>query len=101
MGRPKKLTPTVEKAPPRLPGSVDLLPEQHLSWDVFLEKMVNLAHTFGYARIDTPVLEDASLFGFWSQGSDKLIAFNDSKNHLVAMKPTNIFSLARAYLEYH
>jgi histidyl-tRNA synthetase len=101
MGRPKKLTPIIEKAPPRLAGSVDLLPEQHLSWDVFLEKMINLAHTFGYSRIDTPMLEDARLFNFWSQGTDQLIAFNDAKNHSIAVKPTNIFSLARAYLEYH
>ncbi len=101
MGRPKKLTPTVEKAPPRLPGALDLLPEQIVSWDVFLEKLVSLAHTFGYAKIETPILEDAKLFSFWSQGSDQLITLNDTKNNLIAVKPTNIFSLARCYLEYH
>jgi histidyl-tRNA synthetase len=101
MGRPKKLTPTIEKAPPRLPGSIDLLPEQHLSWDVFLEKLVNLAHTFSFSRIDTPMLEDSRLFSFWSASSDQLVMFSDEKNNSVAMKPTNIFSLARIYLEYH
>ncbi|MBX4191755.1 MAG: ATP phosphoribosyltransferase regulatory subunit [Candidatus Doudnabacteria bacterium] len=101
MGRPKKLTPTVEKAPPRLAGAVDLLPEQHLSLDMFLEKLTDLAHNFSYAKVDTPILEDASLFSFWSQGADQLISFNDAKNNLVALKPTNIFSLARAYLEHH
>jgi histidyl-tRNA synthetase len=101
MGRPKKLTPTVEKAPPRLPGATDLLPEQHLSLDMFLEKLTTLAHTFSYAKVDTPILEDASLFGFWSQGTDQLISFNDAKNNTIAVKPTNIFSLARAYLEHH
>jgi histidyl-tRNA synthetase len=101
MGRPKKLTPTVEKAPPRLPGAMDLLPEQYLSLDVFLEKLVTLAHTFGYAKVETPILEDARLFSFWSQGTDQLITFNDPKNNLVAVKPTNIFSLARIYLEHH
>src|SRR6185436_12970599 len=101
MGRPKKLTPTVEKAPPRLPGTFDVLPEQHLSWDVFLEKFTTLAHTFGYSKIDTPMFEDARLFGFWSHGSDQLISFNDAKNSLLAAKPTNNFSLARCYLEYH
>ncbi len=100
MGRPKKLTPTVEKAPPRLSGFVDLLPEQHLPWGVFLEKLISLAHTFGYAKIETPIVEDARLFSFWSQGSDQLISFNDPKSNLAAIKPTNIFSLVRAYLEY-
>ncbi len=101
MGRPKKLTPTVEKAPPRLPSAVDLLPEQHVSWDVFMDKLVSLAHTFGYSKLDTPMIEDARLFSFWSQTSDQLISFNDAKNNLVALKPTNIFSLARVYLEHH
>jgi histidyl-tRNA synthetase len=101
MGRPKKLTPAVEKAPPRLAGSIDLLPEVHLSWDVVLEKLSNLAHTFGYAKIETPVFEDARLFSFWSSGSDQLVSFTDAKENIIAAKPTNIFSLARAYLEYH
>lgn len=101
MGRPKKLTPQVEKAPPHLPGAVDLLPEQHLSWDAFLEKFFSLSHNFGYGRIDTPMFEDSSLFSFWSQGSDELLMVSDSKNVSVAAKPANIFGLARAYLEHH
>src|SRR3989344_3603809 len=100
MGRPKKLTPSVEKAPPRLPGALDLLPEQHLSWDVFLEKMSSLAHTFGYSKIHTPMFEDAKLFRFWSHQTDQLLSFHDSKNNLISAKPTNIFSLIRCFLEY-
>ena len=42
MGRPKKATPTIEKAPSRLPGSIDLSPEHHVSWDVFVEKFNQL-----------------------------------------------------------
>lgn len=101
MGRPKKITPAVEKAPPRLAGAVDLLPEAHLSWDMFLEKLTSLAHTFGYAKIDTPVFEDARLYSFWRQGSDQLFTHPDAKNNIIAAKPTNIFSLGRVYLEYH
>src|SRR3989344_4455792 len=99
MGRPKKLTPQVEKAPPRLAGLMDLLPEQHASWDVFMEKLVSLAHTFSYAKITTPLFEDSRLFRFWSQASDQLLVFQDGKNNL-AVKPSNIFSLARVYLEH-
>ncbi|HYC79444.1 MAG TPA: hypothetical protein VEC17_00265, partial [Candidatus Binatia bacterium] len=67
MGRPKKITPTVEKAPARLPGTYDLLPEQHLGFDFFLDKFLNLAHTFGYSRIETPLFEDSRLFKQWEQ----------------------------------
>lgn len=101
MGRPRKLTPMVEKAPPRLAGSRDLLPEHHLSWDVFLEKLTALSHNFGFSRIDTPTFEDVRLFGFWSHGQDQLLIFQDAKGIRVAAKPTNIFGLIRAYLEYH
>lgn len=102
MGRPKKITPTVEKAPLRLPGSFDVLPEQQLAWDFFGEKFQSLAHTFGYAKMETPLVEDGRLFKFWEQSSnDKLLSFTDPKGAVIAVKPTNIFSLVRAYLEYH
>ena len=101
MGRPKKVTPTIEKAPAHLPGSADLLPEHHLSWDVFLEKFNLLALTFGYSRVDSPIFEDARLFGFWSQNQDQLLTLTPASGHAIAAKPTNIFSLIRLYLENH
>src|SRR5258708_16725693 len=65
MGRPKKLTPTIEKAPPRLAGAMDLLPEHHMSLDVFSEKLLALAHTFGYAKVEPRCwrTRDCSIFG--------------------------------------
>lgn len=102
MGRPKKITPQVEKAPARLPGNVDTLPESMLSWEAFLEKLSSIAHTFGYSRIETPLTEDAKLFRFWqSSTKDRLITFGDAKGASIALKPTNLFSLARCYIEYH
>lgn len=103
MGRPKKVTPTVEKAPARLPGTYDLLPEQHLGFDYFLDKFMGLSHTFGYSRIDTPVLEDARLFKQWEQlGIGELIKVADEKNSgRMVMRPSALFSMVRAYLEYN
>src|SRR5688572_30573643 len=102
MGRPKKITPTVEKAPARLSGFYDLLPEQHFAYDVFMEKFTGLAHTFGYSRIETPLVEDAKLFRQWEQlGQGELVRINDEKgNNRLALKPTALFGLVRAYLEY-
>jgi histidyl-tRNA synthetase len=102
MGRPKKITPTVEKAPLRLPGTFDVLPEQQAAFSFFMEKFLNLAHTFGYQRIDTPYIEDAKLFKFWQASTtDQLVMMNDPKGGSLAIKPTNLFSMARAYLEHH
>lgn len=101
MGRPKKATPSVEKAPQRLPGANDFLPEHHLSWEVFIEKLVLLAHNFGYGKVEAPMFEDSKLFSFWTQNDDQLLMVQDPKNGSVAARPTNIFSLIRVYLENH
>jgi len=101
MGRPKKVTPNVEKAPPRLAGTFDVLPEQQLAFDFFNEKFVNLAHTFGYARIETPLLEDSRLFRQWEHAMfGELVEFPNEKGARIALRPTALFGLARAYLEY-
>jgi histidyl-tRNA synthetase len=102
MGRPKKITPTIEKAPARLPGTHDVLPDQHLGFDFFLGKFMDLAHTFGYSRIETPMIEDARLFKQWEQlGNGELVRINDDKgNARMALKPNALFGIVRAYLEY-
>lgn len=102
MGRPKKVTPAVDKAPARLPGTYDLLPDQHLAFDFFLDKFLSLAHTFGYSRIETPLLEDGRLFRQWEQlGVGELVKLADEKgNNRMAVKPAALFGMVRAYLEY-
>ena len=102
MGRPKKITPEVEKAPERLPGSFDVLPEQYYSWEFFGETLNSLSHTFGYAKIQTPTFEDAKLYKFWQQSHpNQLVTTQDKKGAVVAAKPIHLFGLGRAYLEYH
>jgi histidyl-tRNA synthetase len=101
MGRPRKLTPQVEKAPSRLAGSIDLLPEHYLSWDVFLEKLSMLAHNFGYTHLETPMFEDAKLFRSWSQNQNQLLILSPAHGQSIAAKPANVFSLARVYLEHN
>jgi histidyl-tRNA synthetase len=102
MGRPKKITPAVEKIPARLPGAYDLLPDQHLGFDFFLDKFMGLAHTFGYSRIEPAILEDAKLFKQWEQaGIGELIRLADEKNPgRRVIRPTALFGMVRAYLEY-
>jgi histidyl-tRNA synthetase len=100
MGRPKKLTPNVEKAPQRLPGSVDLTPEQYLSWEAFWEKLAALAHIFNYSQVQAPMFEDARLFAFWSEGPSSLFSMVPPKGHPIAAAPTGVFGLARIFLEH-
>jgi histidyl-tRNA synthetase len=101
MGRPKKITPTVEKAPNRYTGGIDLLPEHHLPWSFFLDKFLHLANIFGYTKIEAPLFEHARLYKTWEQGGErKAVAMADIKGATAAMRPTHLFSLARMYLEH-
>lgn len=101
MGRPKKISPSVEKAPQRLPGTYDLLPEQHLAFDFFLDKFMSLSHTFGYSRVETPLMEDSRLFKQWEAlGEGELLHVEDQKSERFVLKPTALFGMVRAYLEY-
>ncbi len=98
MGRPKKPTPNIEKAPARLAGSFDLGPDQYLSWEGFWEKLMNLSRTFGFSQVQTPAFEDARLFSFWSQDNHQLLNYSSGKGLSIAAAPTGIFGLARLYL---
>lgn len=101
MGRPKKITPNIEKAPNSLPGSFDLLPEHGVAWEFFVKKFHNLATTFGYSKVETPLLENAKLFRMWEEaGLSQLLSFQE-KDIRIAAKPTNLFGLARSYIENH
>ncbi|MBI4363419.1 MAG: ATP phosphoribosyltransferase regulatory subunit [Candidatus Doudnabacteria bacterium] len=100
MGRPKKAQPAIEKPPAKLPGTLDLVVEQHRTWDFFLHKLFELAQTFGYQRVDCSLVEDARLFKPWEQAGGELVVFADTKGTRLAVKPLNLFGLARMYLDY-
>lgn len=65
-----------------------------------MEKADSLGHNFGFSKITTPFFEDARLFHFWSADNARLMTLIDEKQRTIAAKPTNIFSLVRAYLEH-
>lgn len=86
-------------------GMKDILPDEQLYWDVIREKLENFASNYGFSRIDTPVVEQTSLFkrtvgestdvvtkemySFVSQGGDKL-----------SLRPENTAGVVRAYIEH-
>ena len=100
MGRPKKVQPSVSKAPNRIKGTFDLVPEQHHEIHDLYEDFFRLAHNFGYLRIETPLIEDARLFKLWHEPGKELFMFESEALGRMAFKPNNLFSLARAFLEH-
>lgn len=86
-------------------GMKDLLPEEQAWWDLLRSGVHTLAKNYGFGRIDTPVLEQTSLFkrtvgeetdivtkemySFVSEGGDKL-----------SLRPENTAGVVRSFIEH-
>lgn len=88
-----------------LRGMKDILPKDQYYWKAVFEKVQSIAEDFGFDRIDTPVLEDASLFlrglGKVTDIVEKeMYVFEDRDADKVALRPENTASVVRAYLQH-
>ena len=86
-------------------GTHDVLPSEQPLWQLATGTLAEVAETYGYARIVTPVFEDAELFLRTSgQGSDvvqkEMYVFEDQGERLLALRPEGTAPICRAYLEH-
>lgn len=95
----------VKGQPQLLRGMRDILPADQPYWDAATGAVERIATSAGFQRIETPVLEAASLFNR-SVGQDtdivdkEMYTFVDRSNDRLALRPENTASVARAYLEH-
>ena len=88
----------------RVSGMRDVLFEDQPYWRFILAKIQETADLFGYQRIDTPLLEQASLFvrGVGA-GTDivekEMYIFEDRDGDQLALRPEFTASIMRAYIE--
>jgi len=83
----------------------DILPGDQPYWDAVRLAAGRLAAIFGYGRIDTPILEEASLF---TRGvgevtdivQKEMYIFEDRSGQELALRPEGTASICRAYLEH-
>lgn len=105
MGRPKKIVqniPTVTKKYAQIPGVADLLASQVGHWHATLNKLEKTAHTYGFAKAETPVLEERSLFEhFYGTENPELekIFTLDVGGKSWAVRPTLHAGLLRSYVQ--
>ena len=86
-------------------GTQDILPDEQPWWDYVRAAAERLAGQFGYAQIETPMFEDASLF---TRGvgdttdivQKELYAFEDRGKQQLALRPEGTAPVCRAYLEH-
>lgn len=86
-------------------GMKDVLPEEQKYWNLIRQRVADFAKSYGFERIDTPIVEATNLFkrsvgeytdivtkemySFVTQGGDK-----------VSLRPENTASIVRAYVEH-
>ncbi|MFZ2803964.1 MAG: histidine--tRNA ligase [Patescibacteria group bacterium] len=107
---PKKPTDAVpnKKAPQPIGmvrGMKDLLPADQPVWDLMRLKARELASSYCFERIDTPILEETALFirGVGKQTDiveKELYSFETVGAETVALRPENTASIMRSYIHH-
>lgn len=113
MPAPKKEAQSADKAAATpgkkqiqlLRGMKDILPRDQHYWKTVFETAQKLAEDFGFDRIETPLLEEASVFmrgvGKATDVVEKeMYVFEDRDMEKVALRPENTASIVRAYLQH-
>ncbi len=95
-----------ELQPPQLlRGMKDNLPTDQPYWWWLFDVIRRLAATYGFERIETPILEATSLFvRSVGEGTDivgkEMYTFTDKNGESVTLKPEGTAGVARAYIEH-
>src|SRR3989339_980685 len=87
-----------------LRGMRDILPKEERYWKKLYHSIEDLGQYFQYGRIETPLLEEASLFvrsiGKGTDVVDKeMYLFEDKDGSKVCLRPEMTASMARSYIE--
>jgi len=87
-----------------LRGMRDILPDEWEYWDYFIKKAETLAKNYGYRFLETPILEDTSLF-IRGTGVDtdivekEMYSFATKGGDNVSLRPEGTPGIVRAYIE--
>lgn len=93
------------KPPQLLRGMKDIIPQEQVYWDYIKKEAEKIAKDYGFKKIDTPILEDTSLF-IRSTGKDtdivekEMFSFIDEGKKNISLKPELTPGIVRAYIEH-
>ncbi|MBU1075264.1 histidine--tRNA ligase [Patescibacteria group bacterium] len=95
----------IPKCPQLLRGMKDILPESQKHWNYVRKIVEELAEDYTYERIDTPILEETSLFArSVGENTDivekEMFSFEDKGGTKVSLRPENTAGIVRAYIEH-
>jgi len=91
--------------PTRLKGTKDITPDDWRYWRLVIDKALQLAKIYDFARLETPLLEPLMLFerAFGKQSemvTKQLYSFIDNDGDKVALRPQIRPSLVRAAMDH-
>lgn len=107
--RKTKVAISAEEKKPKefqtLRGMKDILPGEIKYWDFIKRKAENFAACYGYEFIETPILEETSLFmravgGETDIVSKEMFSFVDQGGEKICLRPEATASIARAYIQH-
>ncbi|MBU0722526.1 histidine--tRNA ligase [Patescibacteria group bacterium] len=89
----------------RLRGTKDILPDEYKYWNLVIKKATEFSRSYGFKRIDTPVLENLELYERSSgRNSDivtkEMFSFIDKNGEKIALRPEATPGIVRSYIEY-
>lgn len=104
------LPPTKEEAKRKkqiqlLRGMKDILPEDQPYWDFIRTRIADIARSYSFGRIDSPILEESALF-VRSVGKEtdivekEMYSFEEKGGANVTMRPEGTASVCRAYIQH-
>ncbi len=89
----------------RAKGMQDVLPDERRYWDLIIDKAVELAHLYGFQRINLPILEYTELYQRGvGEGSDffvqkEMYTLEESEGVTITMRPEFTAGFMRAYIQ--
>ena len=86
-------------------GTNDTLPDDQPYWDWVRATAQDIAHRFGFGRIDTPVFEETALFvRTVGEGTDivekEMYTFTDRGDDMLTLRPEGTAPVCRAYIQH-
>lgn len=108
MGRPRKIKEEIKKLTKpiqHVTGMHDILPEDWKLWDFCIEKFEKLVKSYGFQRLETPILEKTDLFiRSVGEATDivekEMLSFRDKGGENLTLRPEGTVCIARSYIEH-
>lgn len=82
-------------------GTRDIITQASPLWDSILKHLHKVGRSYGFQRVEVPILEEADLFDNYYKAHDRSPAVTlDVGGKLLAARPTLLPSVLRSYVQY-